>query len=141
MWPSELLRVLGFVLAVVFLFAACARSQDNLKQIDTKFYASYSGRRPRISWWHSASGNVIGSRDCRAERRHTVVPLRDPELARPLPAARGGAGRRLHRNLLAALAAWRLSEHTIARHSSGSDEPVRDGVFRCGIPGAAVFRG
>ena len=28
MWPSELLRVLGFVLAVVFLFAACARSQD-----------------------------------------------------------------------------------------------------------------
>jgi hypothetical protein len=61
MWPSELLRVLGFVLAVVFLFAACARSQINLKQIDTKFYAPHSARSPRISWWHSASGNVIGN--------------------------------------------------------------------------------
>jgi len=60
MWPSELLRTLGFVLAVIFLFAACARSQTNLRQIGAKFYPEYV-HAPRLSWSEGLWGNVVGA--------------------------------------------------------------------------------
>lgn len=58
-WPSELIRLFALLLAAIFFFAACARSQENLRWIADKFSMPMGEPPLGVRGWRAFFGQPI----------------------------------------------------------------------------------